>query len=181
MTSTETTASDLGRQFLQSVDKSYIGAAASKLFSASIGDIVMILSRSPAHKHYSLADIEWMVLPAVMAGQFYVVEAAHKERGFRVPTAVVTWAFVSEAVDTRLREQAGRCVRLRPDEWKNGEIAWLIDAAGSAEGTDAALRWLLAGPLKQQSIKAIVRDTEGVNGVGTLNLETMPTVTRAKT
>jgi hemolysin-activating ACP:hemolysin acyltransferase len=40
-----------------------VGAAASKLFAASVGDMVVVLSRSPSHKHYSLADIEWMVLP----------------------------------------------------------------------------------------------------------------------
>jgi len=48
----------------------------------------MVLSRSPSHVHHSFADIEWMVLPT--AGQFYVVEAADKEQGFRAPIAVVT-------------------------------------------------------------------------------------------
>src|SRR5581483_1033147 len=123
-----------GEQFLKSLDKSQLGAAASKLFSASIGEIVTVISRSPAHKHYALADIEWMILPAIMSGQFYVVEAAHKERGFRVPIAAVTWAFVSEDIDARLREAVGQRVRLRPDEWKSGDIGWLIDAVGQAEG-----------------------------------------------
>jgi hypothetical protein len=42
-----------------------------------------------------------MVVPAVPSGQFYVVEAAHKEHGFRAPIAVVARAFVSEQVDRR--------------------------------------------------------------------------------
>ena len=52
------------------LDRTQVGAAISKLISASIGDLVVVMSKSPAHKHYSLADIEWMVLPPVLAGQF---------------------------------------------------------------------------------------------------------------
>jgi cytolysin-activating lysine-acyltransferase len=146
----------LGEQFLKSLDKSYLGAAASKLIAASIGDLVVVLSRSPAHKHYSLADIEWMVLPPVMTGQFYVVEAADKERGFRAPVACLTWALVSEEVDRRLATQAaGPRMRLRPDEWRSGDVVWLIDAVGSAEGVRAGLRWLKEGPFSERAIKLI--------------------------
>ena len=78
------------RKILESLDPAQVGAALSKLLAASIGDMVVVLSRSPAHKHYSLADIEWMVLPPVFTGQLYLVEDAHKERGFRAPIAAVT-------------------------------------------------------------------------------------------
>ena len=151
------------RKILESLDPGQVGAALSKLVASSIGDMVVVLSRSPAHKHYSLADIEWMVLPPVFHGQFYLVEAAHKERGFRAPIAAVTWAFVSEEVDRRLAEQgAGSRTRLRPDEWKCGEIAWLIDAVGSAEGIKAALRWLKDRPFKDKSLKLIAQGSDGV-------------------
>jgi cytolysin-activating lysine-acyltransferase len=154
--------------FLKSLDPTQVGAALSKLFAASIGDMVVVLSRSPAHKHYSLADIEWMVLPPASAGQFYVAEAADKERGFRAPIAIVTWAFVSEEVDVRLQHAAGQLIRLRPDEWKSGDIAWLIDAAGDAAGVRSALQWLAAGPFKERSLKMTVRGADGVAGVTTL-------------
>jgi hemolysin-activating ACP:hemolysin acyltransferase len=160
MTDATTQARELGEQFLKSLDKAHVGAAASKLFSASIGEIVTIFSRSPAHKHYSLADIEWMVVPAIFSRQFYVVEAAHREHGFRAPIAAVTWAFVSEEVDRRLEEQTARPVRMRPDEWTSGEIGWLIDAVGSPAGVDAALQWVKAGPFKGRSLK-LLRDVEG--------------------
>jgi hemolysin-activating ACP:hemolysin acyltransferase len=120
-----------------------------------------VLSRSPVHKHYSLADIEWMVMPPVATGQSYVVEIADKERGFRAPIAAVTWALVSQEVDTRLREAAGQRVRLRPDEWKSGEIGWLIDAVGKGQGLDAALDWLKTGPFKERPLNLIARDREG--------------------
>lgn len=158
----------LDPQFLQSLDPAQVGAAASKLFAASVGDIVVVLSRSPAHKHHSLADIEWMAMPAAAAGQFYVAEMTDNERGFRAPIAVVTWAFVSEEVDRRLESQAGRLLRLRPDEWKSGTIGWLIDAAGSPEGVRHALRWLGEGPFKERVLKMVVRDAGGAMKVGTL-------------
>ncbi|WP_158816034.1 toxin-activating lysine-acyltransferase [Methylocapsa sp. S129] len=158
----------LDPQFLKSLDPALVGAAASKLFAASVGDIVVVLSRSPVHKHYSLIDIEWMVLPAAAAGQFYVAEVAHKGSGFRGPIAVVTWAFVSEEVDQRLENQAGGLFRLRPDEWKSGTIGWLIDAAGSPEGIKAALRWLGEGPFRDRALKAAVRDAGGAARVGML-------------
>jgi hemolysin-activating ACP:hemolysin acyltransferase len=161
-------------QFLKSLDPSFVGAAQSKLVAASIGDIVVVLSRSSAHKHYSLADIEWMVMPPVIAGQFYVAEAADKERGFRAPVAVVTWAFVSEEVDQLLQEQAAPLRRLRPDEWKNGVIGWLIDAAGDSVGVRTALQWLAAGPFKEQPLKMTVRgegETAKVTTLGALLTE----------
>jgi hemolysin-activating ACP:hemolysin acyltransferase len=168
------------KQYLESLDSAQVGAALTKLFAASIGDMVVVLSRSPAHKHYSLADIEWMVMPPVSLGQFYIVEAMDKKRGFRAPIAAVTWAFVSEEVDRRLTEQGvGSPVRLRPDEWKSGEIAWLIDAAGSGEGFNTALRWLLAGPLKQRSVKAALRDTDGARRIKVLDPDAIGVTTTA--
>ena len=39
-------------------DKALLSAALSKMISVSIGDIVVLLSRSSAHRHYTLADLE---------------------------------------------------------------------------------------------------------------------------
>jgi hypothetical protein len=90
MTDAALSPKERGEQFFKSLDKAQIGAAAMKLFYASVGEIVTIFSRSPAHKHYALADIEWMLLPAIAAGQFYVVEAAHKEHGLRSMIVAMT-------------------------------------------------------------------------------------------
>jgi hemolysin-activating ACP:hemolysin acyltransferase len=154
--------------FLKSLDPAQVGAAFSKLFAASIGDLVVVLSRSAAHKHYSLADIEWMVMPPVSAGQFYVVEAMDEKHGYRAPVAAVTWALVSEEVDLALQQQAGPSRRLRPDQWNNGTIGWLIDAVGDAVGVRTALLWLAAGPFKEQPLKMILRGADGAALVTTL-------------
>ena len=141
---------------LKSLDPTQIGAAFSKLLAASVGDLVVVLSRSPAHKHYSLADIEWMVVPPVTKGQFYIAEAMDQTHGFRAPIAAVTWAFVSDEVDQSLHKQTETVRRLRPDQWNCGSSAWLIDAAGDVEGVRKALLWLAAGPFKDRPLKLTV-------------------------
>jgi hemolysin-activating ACP:hemolysin acyltransferase len=156
---------DRAKALLATLDPADVGAAASRLVAASIGDVVLVLSRSPAHKHYAIADIEWMVLPAVMTGQFYVAQAADKERGFRAPIAVATWAFVSEEVDRRLQEGLPHRVRLGPHEWRSGEISWIIDLVGAPVGVKHTLAWMRMGPFKNKAPKIIVRDGRGQAGV----------------
>jgi hemolysin-activating ACP:hemolysin acyltransferase len=153
------------------IDKRRIGAAASALVSASIGEIALVYSRVPAHKHYSLADIEWLILPAALNGQFYVAQAAHKDSGFRAPVAVATWAFVSEDVDRRLSADLTHRIRLRPDEWKSGDIAWIVVLVGAPAGARQALQWLKAGPFKERSAKLVVRDAQGTARVESLSFE----------
>ena len=147
-----------GAEPAKGLDRSQLAAAVSKLVSASVGDIVVVLSRSPSHKFMSLADIEWLVLPAVVTGQFYVAELAHKETGARAPVAVVTWASVSDEVDRRLRENTGQRIRLIPQEWKSGEHLWLVDVAGEPQAIAVALRLLTDGPFKGRTVNVPTRD-----------------------
>lgn len=99
---------NIASKFLKTLEPVQVGAALSKLVAASIGDMVVVLSRSPAHNYYSLADIERMVLPPVAAGQFYIVEAMDKERGFRASVAAVTWASVLDEVDKLIKKSKKR-------------------------------------------------------------------------
>jgi len=154
---------------LAGFDKAQVTAAVSKLLSASIGDIAVVMSRSPQHKHYTLADIEWMILPAVLTGQYYVAEAASKESGARAPVACITWASVSDETDRRLRAASGQRIRLRPDEWKSGEHVWLVDAVGNPRAMAGALKGLAEGPFKGKTVNVATRDTGGAAGVETLH------------
>ena len=131
--------------------------AMSKLVSASVGDLVVVMSRSPAHKHYSLADIEWMVLPPVLANQFHVADAAHKETGARAPVAAITWARVSQEVDRKLTAHTGtQLPRLRPDEWTSGAIIWIIDMVGDPQGLSVAIKQLQETVWQGEEVKVVV-------------------------
>src|SRR5262245_56273892 len=103
-----------------------IAARQSVVFSQIVG----VLMRSPHYKHYALSDLEWLVLPALATGQFSIAEAATERNAPTAPVAVALWASVSPDIDKRFSEDLGAPMRLRPDEWRSGEILWLIAAVG---------------------------------------------------
>jgi cytolysin-activating lysine-acyltransferase len=107
----------------------------------------MQLSRR--HRHLFLADLEWALMPPLALKQFRLF---HKEG---MPVALATWAFVSEEVDARLK--LGR-MRLKPEEWKSGEICWLIDVVGPNGSEGGVINSLKEGPLANRTVMAIGRD-----------------------
>jgi cytolysin-activating lysine-acyltransferase len=150
------------------------GAVMSKLVSASIGDIALVFSRSPTHKHYTYADLEWMILPAVASEQYYVAEFQHKEIGARAPVAAVLWASVSDETDHRLGANPGQKIRLRPDEWKSGEHLWIVDLAGDPGVVAHTLQMLATTRFKDATVKLAMHD-----GAGGARVETLQTMLAA--
>ncbi|RFB76662.1 toxin-activating lysine-acyltransferase [Methylovirgula sp. 4M-Z18] len=143
------------------IDQVHIGAALSRLFAASLGDAIMVMSQSSHYKHCALSDIEWLLLPPARLGQIYIAEMAHREKGFRKPIALLTWAFVSEEVDQRLQQDLRRPARLRPEEWNSGDIGWIIDAVGGQQGIESALTWLKHNAFKGHRMKMTVFNAHG--------------------
>ncbi len=92
-----------------------------------LGQVVSVLLRSPIYRHLTIGDLEWLVIPAIQAGQFSILET----RGaVDRPLGVALWASVSQAVDRRLTAQktAGLVpFRLAPADWRSGDILWLMD------------------------------------------------------
>ena len=54
-------------------------------FAVTFTRIVSALTRSPHYKHYTLSDLEWLVVPPILTGQCAVMEA--KVDGRQVPVA----------------------------------------------------------------------------------------------
>ena len=90
----------------------------NKSVSHVLGEITWLMSQSKLHKNMFISDLEWMVMPAVLLEQFRIY------MGPNSPAAVAFWAFVSKETDQALRD--GRA-KLRPDEWRGGDIPWLIE------------------------------------------------------
>jgi cytolysin-activating lysine-acyltransferase len=120
-------------------------------FGAAFTRIVSVLMRSIHYKHYSLSDLEWLVVPPVLAVQCAVLDA--KINGKPVPVALALWASVSEEVDRRLSENLTAPAKLRPDEWRSGEILWLIDAVGDAKAIPHLLRGLQETAFNERDVK----------------------------
>lgn len=109
--------------------------------SHMLGEITWLLSQSPAHKHLFIADLEWMVMPAVLLEQFRIFYGPNS------PAAVAIWAKVSKETDQRLREGQHR---LRTDEWKGGDIYWLIELIAPFGAQDEILADLSKSVFKGQ-------------------------------
>ena len=107
-------------------------------------------------------------MPAVVSRQFYVAEAVNSATGFCAPIAVATWAFVSDDVDRRLQSNLAQSIRLRPDEWKCGDIGWIIDMVGDTRGIDVSVECLKAGPFKDRDAKLAVLNATGVASLTSL-------------
>ncbi len=133
----------------------------SKHIAAKFGEIVGMLMKNPSTKHQTLADLEWMVLPPLMANQFSVAESQSKAQGFTSPVAVVLWARVTPEVDQRLASTLDRPIRLAPAEWTSGEIVWLIEASGEQRALQALLQRLGKSKWQGRNVKFRARDKEG--------------------
>jgi cytolysin-activating lysine-acyltransferase len=133
----------------------------TKRITTAFGEIVSVFLRSPAHRHLFLADLEWLVVPALSTGQFALAEARHKESGLGAPVAVMLWATVSAEVDARLAANVGKPVRLKPDEWAAGPNAWVVEAVGEPRVVKALIDKALRGPLKGHALKVTTRSADG--------------------
>ena len=121
--------------------------------SLAFAQIVTILLRSPSHRHFAIADLEWLVVPPLTLGQFVIAEAKAQADGPGFPVAMALWATVSPETDQRLSENLTSPIRLRPDEWKSGDIMWLIDAVGEPRVLTGLVQQLAENAFKGRPIK----------------------------
>ena len=102
----------------------------SKHLQAAFGEVVTLLLRSPEFRNKSLRTLEHMVLPAIKTGQFLIAEGQHSKSGFVTPVAAILWASVSKDIDRQLSDRTAKPPTLDPQDWKSGDVPWLILAVG---------------------------------------------------
>ncbi len=150
-------------------------AAAAKHVAASFGEIVTLLMRSAADKTVTLQDLEWMVVPGLLSGQFAVADAQSKETGAVMPVGAVLWAFVSAEVDQKLSAALDQNVRLQPNEWRSGDIPWIVLAIGDPKVLGGLLQQLSGSVFAKQSPKMRARGSDGKVAIGRLEFGGKPT------
>ena len=124
-------------------------------FTQAIG----VLMRSPHYRQYTLGDLEWLVIPPLITGQFRIGEAKpDKNQAATLPVALVLWASVSPEVDKRLMEGNSAAFRLKPEEWKSGDIFWLVHMAGEARFVRFVVDQLTKTTFKGRKVKVHGRD-----------------------
>ncbi|MBO0881280.1 MAG: toxin-activating lysine-acyltransferase [Mycobacterium sp.] len=135
----------------------------------SFAQIVAVLMRDPSYKDLRVSDLEWLVLPAIMAGQFRLahsptpVDPGKKadHAGVLIPVAAALWARVSPAVDKSLSESLDKQVRLSPGAWTSGDILWMMAVAGDRRATPAFLKQLQEKEFKGKQVKMRLRSPDG--------------------
>jgi hemolysin-activating ACP:hemolysin acyltransferase len=143
------------------------GEAASTRLLFRLGEIVSVLMRAPQFRAIPLGEIQALVLPPLMSGQYLVAEARSQSRGFISPVAIALWAKVSKEVDKRLSESLDKPIRLAPEEWKSGDIAWLVVLAGNAQAIAPILKKFQETTLKGAPLKMRSRAKDGKTVVST--------------
>jgi cytolysin-activating lysine-acyltransferase len=135
-----------------------------------LGEIVWLMTQSPAHKHFSLADLEWMVMPPLALGQYRIF------RNGEQPLGVALWAYLSAETEQKLE---GGATRLMPQEWAQdmridpehgmvsgeGGTLWLIDIICPGQTTenklaDICLHDLMTSVFSGKRFKMIQLDSE---------------------
>ena len=158
----------------------------------SFAQVVAVLMRDRNFRQMRLADLEWLVLPPLMAGQFRLAQmpAPHrgaagsaqpgvqasgtpasdkgKDGGMLVPVAVALWARVSGAIDKQLSEDLDKMVRLGPGDWASGENVWLMAVGGDRRILPKLLEQLANDEFKGQRVKMRVRGPDNTVVVRTL-------------
>lgn len=115
-----------------------------KTVSQVLGEVTWLMTQSPTHKQLFIGDLEWFCMPALLLEQFRIYNGPNS------PAAVAFWAYVSEETEERLKAGAHK---LRPDEWRNGDRAWLIELVAPFGGQEETLADLAATVFKGEAFK----------------------------
>ena len=99
--------------------------------SSILGTVAVLMIDSPMHQHFFLADMKWLVIPPIHLRQFRIFRRDNH------PFAYVSWAMLSEEAGERLKQGNHR---LRPDEWRSGNQAWIIDMIAPFGGHEEVLK-----------------------------------------
>lgn len=150
-------------------------------YAQSFSQIIAVLMRDRNFRNMRLADIEWLVLPPLLAGQYRLghAEARRPEAGSPasaakvndagprrdgsalIPVAAALWARVSPAVDKRLSEHLDKPLLLQPNEWASGEVLWLVALAGDQRAMPAFLAKLREKDFKGRPVKLRSKGKDG--------------------
>ena len=118
-----------------------------------LGEMTWLLTQSPLHRELKLADLEWLIMPAILAGQFYVFREDDR------PVGLALWARCDAQGEAKLeRGMLDPANRLTVEEWTNGDRLWLVDliapfATAENRQIELMIADLLAGPLSGQEFR----------------------------
>lgn len=130
--------------------------------------VVAVMMRDPKFKKLKLEDLEWLVIPPVLSGQFrmgYATRSAGEPTkgpgGFAHPVAVALWASVSDKLDKEMRENPDKQFRLSAAEWTSGKNLWLIATCGEPRAIGPFVQQLSEKDFKGKTVSMRAKDKAG--------------------
>lgn len=117
-----------------------------------LGPAMWLFARDAQRRFTFVADMDWRLMPPLVLDQCKL----YSQSG--VPWAFATWAFVSDAVDQRLRSSSPV---IAPHEWKSGENAWLIDVVAPFGDTQAVAQQVAQEVGVKTAVHAWLPNAEG--------------------
>ncbi len=141
----------------------------------TLGEIVWLMTRSPLHKHLKLADLEWLLMPAILMNQFrlfrageqvvglalwaYITPAQAEEMGKTGRLSAEDWRHGTDVLQLVKDQQSGKQVAPPEPALKDGEVElWLVDfivpfATAENKLAQACMADLVRGPLKGKKLR----------------------------
>jgi hemolysin-activating ACP:hemolysin acyltransferase len=135
--------------------------AAAMQNAFAFSQVAGVMMRSKRYRQCTLADLESMVIPPLLAGQFRIGEVKLDKEDRNVPGAVVLWASVSAEVDQRLMQADALPVQLKAEEWKSGDIPWVMHAVGETRVLRQLVERLAETAFKGRELKVLGRNKDG--------------------
>ena len=145
------------------------GEVASRNPHLALGQIVSLMARSPQFRQAKLADLRWLVVPAIRSSQVAVAEA-RDAAGHASPVAAVLWARVSDEVDLRLTDSPTLPPQLKKEDWSSGEIPWVVVAVGAEKACGATIAQISRTVFDGRNMKMSVRGGDGKVAVRSLTV-----------
>ncbi|HBT96352.1 MAG TPA: toxin-activating lysine-acyltransferase [Desulfobulbaceae bacterium] len=115
----------------------------------ALGPVLFLYMQSAHRRLHFIADLEWLLLPALVNGQCKLY--MKKE----YPISFVSWAFLGEEAERNLLAGGGR---LRSGDWKSGDRLWLIDIVAPFGGVDKMLDDIRKNEFPDQTIRLVAPD-----------------------
>lgn len=118
----------------------------------ALGQVAALMAASATHKHLALADIEWLVIPAILLRQFKLF---HRDG---IPVGFASWAFLTPEAEERFRSSTPR---LAPKDWAGGENAWLIDLVSPFGGGEKMAQEIKSKVFPDRALKTLQGSIDG--------------------
>ena len=131
--------------------------------AAALGEVTSLAIRASQIAQYSIADLEWLIVPAIRNRQFLIVRAPAPQSAVALPSAAILWSSVSDAIDAQLRSVPGQRLKLSAEERRSGDHIWITDLIGHPTLLQEAMRNLVATRFKGQLISYFARNAEGAD------------------